>query len=480
MASSLGYAMMNWTSEFARHAKAKRIKKKHSKNKENCDGKDQTQNTINLSDIKHKASKIGPLNEKISCETHEMEIQTEECHCEKCEQYAGNVEYLEQQLSDAHITQENLKQKLSKTKTTLATTIERESRIREAKESLELEEAQVRYEFEGLKSSLLSQLEEQDRAHSEKIYHMEQAMKANDCDWANKNQVLQKELRDTLTSALQETEHEEHSLTSLEKEIDSLRTVIEMRSSENKELRNVNNKLNEKIEHQSWLETELEKAKRRLEELALIVQNKMVSERELLELSEALQRDLVQSRAETLHYKQQIENRQYLQERNNEINLQLLHKVKHSQSDLYKNQVPIIASHTNNTPSALPANMYPTQHIINNDIRKESLFLRDKPSNLQKLTNWVNEEASEKANKNAENKWSRNNENHDDDSKLDHRNQHQKASSGSLSSSPYVSSEENDPSLVVDLREKTESVAWVIQMPPSPNTSHFDKRRKRN
>ena len=62
-------------------------------------------------------------------------------------------------------------------------------------------------------------------------------------------------------------------------EIDSLRTVIEMRSSENKELRNVNNKLTEKIEHQSWLETELEKAKRRLEELALIVQNKMVSER---------------------------------------------------------------------------------------------------------------------------------------------------------------------------------------------------------
>ena len=62
-------------------------------------------------------------------------------------------------------------------------------------------------------------------------------------------------------------------------EIDSLRTVIEMRSSENKELRNINEKLTEKIEHQSWLEAELEKAKRRLEELALIVQNKMVSER---------------------------------------------------------------------------------------------------------------------------------------------------------------------------------------------------------
>merc|ERR1711863_183622 len=149
--------------------------------------------------------------------------------------------------------------------------------------------------------------------------------------------MLQKELRDTLRSALEDTESEEHSLTSLEQEIDSLRTVIDLRSSENKELRSINEKMNEKIEHQAWLEAELEKAKRRLEELALIVQNKMISERELLELSEALQRDLVQSRAQTLHYKQQIENRQYLQERNNEINLQLLHKVKHSQSDLFNN-----------------------------------------------------------------------------------------------------------------------------------------------
>ena len=63
-------------------------------------------------------------------ELREIFISFIECQCEKCEQYAGNVEYLEQQLSDAHITQENLKQKLSKTKTTLATTIERESRIR--------------------------------------------------------------------------------------------------------------------------------------------------------------------------------------------------------------------------------------------------------------------------------------------------------------------------------------------------------------
>jgi len=53
-------------------------------------------------------------------------------------------------------------------------------------------------------------------------------------------------------------------------------------------------------------------------------------------------------------------------------------------------------------------------------------------------------------------------------------------SSGSSNTSPYISSEENEPSLVVDVREKTDAVAWVIQMPPSPNTTNYDKRRKRN
>ena len=85
--------------------------------------------------------------------------------------------------------------------------------------------------------------------------------------------------------------------------------------------------------------------------------------RELLELSEALQRDLVQSRAQTLHYKQQIENREYLLQENNERNLQLLHKVKHSQSDLFNNLMSNPASHASSNTTSLPS------HIINNDIR---------------------------------------------------------------------------------------------------------------
>ena len=91
--------------------------------------------------------------------------------------------------------------------------------------------------------------------------------------------------------------------------------------------------------------------------------------RELLELSEALQRDLVQSRAEALHYKQQIENRQYLQD-NNEKNLQMLHKVKHSQPDLFNNQMPaLVQPQPSITMSSKLSTGIIGQHIINNDIR---------------------------------------------------------------------------------------------------------------
>ena len=77
MASSLGYAMMNWTSEFARHAKAKRNKKKNSKNKENSDeNKTSTLTNTNINEVKHKSSKSA-LQELAYFEKNEVEVQTE-------------------------------------------------------------------------------------------------------------------------------------------------------------------------------------------------------------------------------------------------------------------------------------------------------------------------------------------------------------------------------------------------------------------
>merc|ERR1719208_480057 len=136
---------------------------------------------------------------------------------------------------------------------------------------------------------------------------MNETLKEREYEWANKNSLLQKELNSTVQSTLMENQKEDWSLSSLEKEIASLQTVIELRGGENRQLREENNKLKNKLEDHHWLETELGKAKHRLEELTIIVQNKMVSERELLELSEALQRDLVRCRNETILLKQQLE-----------------------------------------------------------------------------------------------------------------------------------------------------------------------------
>ena len=66
---------MNWTSEFARHAKAKRNKKKNSKNKENFDDKIISNITsIHCKESKHKISKIA---DSTDFECNEVEIQTD-------------------------------------------------------------------------------------------------------------------------------------------------------------------------------------------------------------------------------------------------------------------------------------------------------------------------------------------------------------------------------------------------------------------
>ena len=86
-------------------------------------------------------------------------------------------------------------------------------------------------------------------------------------------------------------------------EIHSLRNVVEMRSAENRDLRIHNNELLTQVERLTYLESELRNAQHRLDEMTLVLQNKMDSERELLELSETLQEELVKSRAETLQYR---------------------------------------------------------------------------------------------------------------------------------------------------------------------------------
>ena len=115
-----------------------------------------------------------------------------------------------------------------------------------------------------------------------------------------------------------------------------------MRSAENRDLRIHNNELLTQVERLTYLESELRNAQHRLDEMTLVLQNKMDSERELLELSETLQEELVKSRAETLQYRKGLENQHYLQQQQQQQQFQdgiiavekPRLKVQHSQSDL--------------------------------------------------------------------------------------------------------------------------------------------------
>lgn len=341
MATSLGYVLMNWTSTFSK----KQRKKK---------------------------TKTPIVKETKGCQTHGND-------CDSCQEKVQRLQDLQSDLSNTVQISDELKKKLSAANSSLAKTMERESKLRNEYESLTLDEAQVRYELDLLNKQLSNKLEERDEAHADRIRALEQTLQDKECEWVHKNEELRRDLRQAIRTSIQDTEREVESIDNLEQEIDSLRAVLEMRSAENRDLRVHNNELITQVERLSYLEGELRNSQHRLDEMTLVLQNKMDSERELLELSETLQEELVKSRSETLQYRKDLENRQYLQLQENGVPIKPTLKVKHSQPELF-------------LPKSQP---------------------------------------------------------------VQHRNQHQQASSG------------GDKNLVMNVREKTESVAWMIQMPTS-------------
>lgn len=344
MATSLGYVLMNWTSVFA-HKQRKKAKKSSKK--------------VSVTKIEDKCCQI------------DIEIPCEDCIAKSQQLKNLNLDF--QTLNDSA---EELRRKLSVNKKSLATSMETELKLRTDHENLILEEAQVRYELDQLRNQLSKNLQERDEAHAERMKLLESTLQDKEVEWAKKNEALRKDLRQAIRSSIQDTEREVESIGNLEQEIESLRMVVDMRSAENRELRIHNNELLAQVERLHYLEAELNNSRHRLDEMSLVLQHKMDSESELLELSETLQNELVKSRAEAMQWKNNVENRQYLQE-NSTIHQKPVLKVQHSQNDLI------------------------------------------------------------------------------------HRNQHQQASSG----------DKDKKNLIMNVREKTESVAWMIQMPTNSPTN---------
>lgn len=365
MATSLGYVLMNWTSTFS--------KKKHKKK---------------------------PVNKKPDTDT--VCCQTIDFACPACEEKVLTMNSLTSDLNSVQITVGDLKKKLNAANVNLATTMDKESKLRNNHEILVLEEAQARYELDQLKRQLSEKLEERDEAHAERVRLLEKTLQDKECEWAKRNEALRKDLRQAIRSSIADTERETESLENLEQEIESLRMVVEMRSCENRELRIHNNELMTQVDRLAYLESELANSKHRLDEMTLVLQHKMDSERELLELSETLQSELVKTRADAMHVQNNVENNQFLQNEHNSMmtpsSFRPTLKVQHSHSEL-----------------------------------------------------------------------------------LPHRNQHQQASSGNTNTttSTNIGSKEADDekkNLIMNVREKTESVAWMIQMPTNPASPSNQRR----
>jgi len=303
----LGYVLMNWTSTFS-----KRNKRKKNNIKDN----------------------VPPITTKetIGCQTFHVDEE-----CKSCQEKVQKLDDMQTDISKIGQISDELKRKLSAANCSLAKTMERESKMRNDYETLTLDEAQVRYELDQLKKQLSKKLEERDEAHADRIKALEKTLQEKECDWVTKNENLRRDLRQAIRSSIQDTEREVESIDNLEQEIHSLRTVVEMRSAENRDLRIHNNELLTQVERLTYLESELRNAQHRLDEMTLVLQNKMDSERELLELSETLQEELVKSRAETLQYRKGLENQHYLQQQQFQDVIAVEKprlKVQHSQSDL--------------------------------------------------------------------------------------------------------------------------------------------------
>ena len=88
--------------------------------------------------------------------------------------------------------------------------------------------------------------------------------------------------------------------------------VMDMRSEELQQERKMNSELVQRVERVYYLESELGKARQRVEEMNLVVQNKMVAEKELIDISEALANDLGKSRQEVFSLRRLLENKEYL------------------------------------------------------------------------------------------------------------------------------------------------------------------------
>jgi len=290
--SSMGYIMMNWSLELARQAKCFRKCKNlevMKRGRETHESKKEAEDNVGAEERRKSAEQEAAL-----------------------EKHMSRAAMLQSELDLVHAEQEEIRKRLDVYKSTLSASAQRENKLRSQNESLQLEEAQARFELKELKKTVNEELDRREKEHEQQIQLLEQVMANKNTECLKEHEALQNEFNNAMRHTLEQKNIEDMTKQQLEQELSSLAMVLEIRSEELKEERRKSEKLVQRCERLYYFETELGKARQRVEEMNLVVQNKMIAEKELLDISEALTNDLSTSRQEVLSLRRQIENRQYL------------------------------------------------------------------------------------------------------------------------------------------------------------------------
>jgi len=372
--SSMGFIMMNWSSELMTQ-----VKRKRRQNDE-------------LEDIDSKERKrFQTSGGQMKCNQHEV----------TSENYLMKIASLESELELTRTQHEEIKKKLDISKSSLSASAQREKKLKSQNDSLQLEEAQTRYELNELKRTFDEDLNRREQEHGNQIQLLEKVMSEKDAEWRRQQEALQCQLSNAMMHTLEQKSIENMTKTQLEQELSSLAMVMDMRSEELQQERKMNSELVQRVERIYYLESELGKARQRVEEMNLVIQNKMVAEKELIDMSEALANDLSKSRQEVLSLRHKLENKQYL----------------HNQT---VGAVTSMLQHEQRQPCSMSSDYY--------SLKESGSMSIEQGQNI---------------------------------------NSHRKASCG-----------KPDPSLVLGVVEKNDSVAWMLHVPDSPKT--ITKWRKHN
>ena len=136
--------------------------------------------------------------------------------CVLCIEKSTQMETLTEEAQKAEKSSEEIKRKLNAANSSLVGIMDVEAKLREDHEHLVLQEAQVRYELEQLRKQYTDQLEERDQAHADRVRALETVLQDKECEWANKNEALRRDLRQAIRSSMADTEREVESLGNLE------------------------------------------------------------------------------------------------------------------------------------------------------------------------------------------------------------------------------------------------------------------------